>query len=486
MYQTFSLLLLLLLLSQLLVFVTVVTSQQTSTPPLSTSAPPSDDTPSICLSLRQSIACPAFHQFYVSTGVVDRYPFLPSNITTVHELDDSLLNYVNSTSDYLLPLGCLSTNYSPKPPYARYALTKMCARLIQDAEDSLPCNTEHNVVPPPLCQSTCLDWVNSITAITAQTQVCSDSPQRTAALANYTSHCLSWQGYNATAGQNCISGFANEPENCGFRDNVQEACEFCQSTANVPNCCQMVHCDKSGNGGTLQGFGVATIIGIVFGALATLVLILLAGYCFSRSRRRRSSNKNNPPPFPPSTSSSSSYLSDSKTAIQDHHHQLQQPPSPQQEQQQQQGKHWMDNSKTPTVSLLKNTSATSLPSPISLQDDHHLQYSSSSPPPPQQQQEEFYRVIHAYPPQMEDELAMGVGDVILLAFPFDDGWALGVNTTTGLKGAFPMICVARIEPSVFNSTESTMVTSSIPKRMASKSSSKPDLRSPFMDHPPSS
>lgn len=194
-----------LLLLLLLVSVSLVSSQQ----------PLPEDPPAICLSLRQSKVCPAFHQFYVSTGVVDRYPFLPSNITTVQELDQGLLSFVNSTSDYLLPLGCLGTNYSPNPPYARYALTKMCARLIQDPEDSLPCNTEHNVVPPPLCQSTCLDWVHSVTAITSQPQVCSDTSQRTAALANYTSHCLSWQGYNATADQNCISGFANEPDNCG-------------------------------------------------------------------------------------------------------------------------------------------------------------------------------------------------------------------------------------------------------------------------------
>lgn len=180
---------------------------------------PQEDPSSICISLQHSTACPAFHQFYVSAGVVDRYPFLPTNITTVQELDTGLLNYVNSTSDYLLPLGCLSTNYNPTTPYARYALTKMCARLIQDAEDSLPCNTEHNVIPPPLCRTTCLDWINSITAITAQPQICSDNSQRTLTLANYTSQCLSWQGYNATTDENCISGLANEPENCGKYNN---------------------------------------------------------------------------------------------------------------------------------------------------------------------------------------------------------------------------------------------------------------------------
>ncbi|ORZ18464.1 hypothetical protein BCR42DRAFT_489822 [Absidia repens] len=310
------------LLLVLVILVSSVVSQQQQQQP--------DDTPDICLSLRDSSACPAFHQFYVSTGVVDRFPFLPSNITTVQQLDASLLRYVNSTSDYLLPLGCLSTNYNPTTPYARYALTKMCARLIQDAEDSLPCNTEHNVVPPPLCQATCMDWVNSVTVITSQPRVCSDNSQRTAALANYTTQCLSWQGYNASTDDNCISGFANEPDNCGFRDDITRACQFCQNTTSAAssNCCQLVTCGH------------------------------------------------------------------------------------------------------------------------------------------------------------------GLGDVIMLALPFDDGWALGVNLSTGLKGAFPLVCVSPTTLSFMEQWQSrsskltlpstntidTTITaadvssSSIPKRMASKSS----------------
>lgn len=183
--------------------------------PLILSPTPTAIAPAICLSLQNSLACPAFHQFYISTGVVDRYPFLQNNITTIQDFDNSLFNYVNSTSNYLLQLGCLSTNYNPIVPYARYSLTKMCARLIQDPEDSLPCNTNHHLTPPPLCKQTCLDWVESVTAITSQSTVCGNNLQRTEAIANYTIHCQSWQGFNATADDNCISGIANEPENCG-------------------------------------------------------------------------------------------------------------------------------------------------------------------------------------------------------------------------------------------------------------------------------
>ncbi|KAI8099167.1 uncharacterized protein BX664DRAFT_289128 [Halteromyces radiatus] len=431
-----------------------------------------DDTPSICLSLRDSKACPAFHQFYVSTGVVDRYPFLPNNISTIQELDNGLFSYVNSTSDYLLPLGCLSTNYSPNVPYARYAITKMCARLIQDEEDSLPCNTEHHVIPPPLCRSTCLDWVNSITAITSQPSVCSDSIQRTDALANYTNHCLSWQGYNATTDDNCIAGFANEPENCGFRDDIKQACQFCQNTTNAAssNCCQMVNC--------ATGLNLASIIGITVGTLMGASLLLLACYClcsrhWSRHRYFNKNDKKTNNKF--SSSTSFSYFSDSKTAIHDDHHL----------------KHWPEDTTTTTTTMTStnNTSTTSFPPTI--RHDHHLQ-------PYQLKQEDLYTVIHAYPPQMDDELALNIGDIIMLALPFDDGWALGINMSTGLKGAFPLVCVSPASTFVMEQWRSSRIsipppsfitntTSSIPKRMTSKSSnstSHSDTISPFLDSHP--
>lgn len=55
--------------------------------------------------------------------------------------------------------------------------------------------------------------------------------------------------------------------------------------------------------------------------------------------------------------------------------------------------------------------------------------------------EEFYVAVHPYPPQIVDELELHVGDVVCLAMIFDDGWGLGFNVNTGLKGAFPLVCV---------------------------------------------
>lgn len=55
--------------------------------------------------------------------------------------------------------------------------------------------------------------------------------------------------------------------------------------------------------------------------------------------------------------------------------------------------------------------------------------------------DEFFVVVHPYLPQLKDELALNIGDIICLATQFDDGWALGFNVTSGVKGAFPIVCI---------------------------------------------
>lgn len=96
------------------------------------------------------------------------------------------------------------------------------------------------------------------------------------------------------------------------------------------------------------------------------------------------------------------------------------------------------------------------PPQLSMQTDFHNNTTPLAPLPPSQQPqgtglatdfsttqtlEEFYEVKHPYPPQMGDELGLHVGDIVCVAMNFDDGWALGFNVTTGLKGVFPIVCV---------------------------------------------
>ena len=164
-----------------------------------------------CMSLASSKACPAFDQYYIGLGLADRYSYL-AGANDVDSFDQKLFAYVNSTGDYLLPLGCSGNS---KVAYARYSLSRLCVGLIQDASDSLPCNFQHNLTPPPLCQATCDAWIDSVAMITNDTDVCADSTQRSNGIADFQSQCSSWQGYNGTDAGGCISGLVNEPGNCG-------------------------------------------------------------------------------------------------------------------------------------------------------------------------------------------------------------------------------------------------------------------------------
>ncbi|KAJ3413055.1 hypothetical protein HDV05_008576 [Chytridiales sp. JEL 0842] len=59
--------------------------------------------------------------------------------------------------------------------------------------------------------------------------------------------------------------------------------------------------------------------------------------------------------------------------------------------------------------------------------------------------ETLLRIIHPYTPTLADELALEVGSDVILLKSFDDGWALGMNPTTGIQGAFPLVCVCKPE-----------------------------------------
>ncbi|KAJ1542356.1 hypothetical protein HK405_010033 [Cladochytrium tenue] len=53
-------------------------------------------------------------------------------------------------------------------------------------------------------------------------------------------------------------------------------------------------------------------------------------------------------------------------------------------------------------------------------------------PPPR------YRAIAAFAPRLADELALGVGDVVVVSRAFGDGWAAGENLHSAARGVFPL------------------------------------------------
>ncbi|KAI9093038.1 hypothetical protein DFS34DRAFT_631377 [Phlyctochytrium arcticum] len=58
--------------------------------------------------------------------------------------------------------------------------------------------------------------------------------------------------------------------------------------------------------------------------------------------------------------------------------------------------------------------------------------------------ERRYRVTHMYQPAADDEIALHMGDVVRLSLLFNDGWAKGMNESTGQIGLLPCACIEEV------------------------------------------
>lgn len=353
-----------------------------------------------CLSLQNSKTCPAFKKFYISLGGnANRYPFL-ANVTDINSFDDGMKNLMKTANPYYEQLGCSNkaSTSTTTIPYARYSLSYLCASLIQDNLYSLPCNYGFGVNPPPLCQSTCFEYTASVEAITTNTDVCLNQAEQSSQLQNLNSTCVYWSGLNGTV--DCIPGIANEPDNCGYQV-ISDGCDYCK-TNGTDSCCQTISGCKS--------LSVGAIIGIIIGCLVFAAIVGAIFFYLHYKKNRRSKN-------------GVSYTNNGfsmKTKIETND----------------------DNSSAIGYESLGSQGAL-VQSQQPFLKPSQLNTTILPPPLPTQQQEleEFYQVKHPYPPQMGDELGLHVGDIVCVAMNFDDGWALGFNVTTGLKGVFPIVCV---------------------------------------------
>ncbi|KAI8377759.1 uncharacterized protein BYT42DRAFT_356624 [Radiomyces spectabilis] len=334
----------------------------------------------------------------------------PENCLSLQNSNASLRSYVSSP-EFLMPMNCFNDD-NMTIPYPRYSLSRLCAGLIQDSDYSLPCNYHFHMTPPPLCQSTCNDWYNSVAEISESEQLCPDRTARQDGLEYFASSCASWSGFNGSAGY-CISGKTNEPDNCGFQNDTTGACLYCQENGDDV-CCKQVACSSN--------LSTGAIVGIVIGCLVAGALIAGAFFWFccrrKRVRQNRFSFRTYIPPFNQPAShgfnTNISGFSDSvasRQALVTH------------------GNAANDNGTHEEQSNFMDVGA------------HPPEESSAEPEKSLTQIEELFEVVHPYPPQMGDELGLHVGDIVCLAMQFDDGWALGFNVTTGSQGVFPLVCV---------------------------------------------
>ncbi|KAG2181443.1 hypothetical protein INT44_008256 [Umbelopsis vinacea] len=273
-------------------------------------------------------------------------------------------------------------------------MSVICQLIVNENDDSEKCNAMYDVSPPALCQNTCNQQVQAVKTL-VQSQCQSTMPSTTLSnyIDTYSQQCLMDPALNATASQSCMLGMVNEPDYCGF-PSQGDGCNYCQSSAaNGDLCCSKIACD-----GGAHGLSKGAVAGIVIAIVSCLLLLVAAVFYYRRSKSvpqvhyQSADDRTETACIGEKLSTAPSFLSGTDYQTHD----------------------------TITPAALRDTDSVGL---ISKLDN------------------EFHTVIHQYYPSQPDELSLRKNDIIVSTVAFDDGWGVGVNITTGQKGAFPLICV---------------------------------------------
>ncbi|KAF2217320.1 hypothetical protein CERZMDRAFT_109069 [Cercospora zeae-maydis SCOH1-5] len=277
-----------------------------------------------CIPLAGSTACPAFSSASVSTdrSLVGLFPFL-SNVSNVSSFDSGIAAYIEGDFTqlrYQTLIGCNNVQRGNTSDfYARYTTSVLCNAIVQNSIG--PCGLS-GTATRPLCADSCADYAQSEQRIAASNICGTAGPNAlTQIRADFTNCALP---ANSITGA-CIQAVDNQPNDCGFTNNLSGLCSYC--SASSPNatdsCCVFSktsdRCENvqlpviasaslapvtvtltqggaatssaRAGSGHHDGLSAGSIAGIVLGSIlgAVLLLGLLIGACLLFKKRRDNS-----------------------------------------------------------------------------------------------------------------------------------------------------------------------------------------------------
>jgi len=117
---------------------------------------------------------------------------------------------------------------------------------------------------------------------------------------------------------------------------------------------------------------------------------------------------------------------------------------------------------TPSILVTSTDGKVTSSENLSQEEEVPEEYSEMPEPRP-------FRAIHAYEPQIDDELRLEVDNEIDVLYEYDDGWCWAINKTTGEQGACPLLCLvsAKEEASGEREWEKDMDVMKVPGRRES-------------------
>ncbi|RUP46333.1 hypothetical protein BC936DRAFT_147079 [Jimgerdemannia flammicorona] len=186
-------------------------------------------------------------------------------------------------------------------------------------------------------------------------------------------------------------------------------CLYCKSNS-VDSCCNNINSQCPNQNKALSSGAIA---GIVMGSIAAAALLAFGFIFFNKHKRRGHRISGYRAPYHHSSLVVAYLKSPSRT------------PSPEDDR---------DREIDPSTSNdNRESSMTSIENPAMV-DFSEPEFSG------------YFVVKHPYVPQIQDELLLRPDDIVTIHIEFDDGWALGINRSLGLRGAFPLVCIASARP----------------------------------------
>ncbi|KAG2229961.1 hypothetical protein INT48_000594 [Thamnidium elegans] len=371
-----------------------------------------------CLSLNGSSTCSMFSSAHVSIRD-PKFVSLPwlVNVSTLADFDHQLLNYVNSSNFWNLELGCKSTSIHNR---ARYAVSLTCATIIFNTK-SLQCHPENNTLPIPLCQSTCESYSKSIQSILSSASsetICNLSGGNliTAGVNSLSQQCSTNDALKGMPSTGCISGADNELSMCGFGQDLDTLCNYCNYDSTL-SCCKEYNCSK--NKSMLMSGGA--IAGLVVGVTSGLCICGLIAFCAVRHNQKKKRRSTHPKNSESMYNMKSSKDLERMTSMN------------------------MPNSNSTTL-IMSTPEQHMIKHVYPIEDEDYMElvpdinfgcdveavkghiFKVNS------LEKQFVRVIYQLnAPENPDELELLKDDLIRMYYYFDDGWAFGDNLGSGLR-----------------------------------------------------
>ncbi|KAI9335006.1 hypothetical protein DFJ73DRAFT_613681, partial [Zopfochytrium polystomum] len=309
----------------------------------------------------------------------------------------------------------------------RYQLSYFCSeyvyRSIVDGKCAIPASASGNLTfqpaGPPICSTTCATAELSLETIISNATLCSRTAQAADKVSRTKTFCANESAL--AVGTTCLAAVSSEVVTCGFR-SASLATTGCSTLTATDLCCSsLVAAAAAATGGSggltfsLAAIVIAAVtIGLVVGAVGFAVYMCV--------RRRKASKAESDPRMSERERLTESQYNSGPTPS-DEYRSLTASPA-----------------RDALVGSPHNTVFVSMAPP----SQHHQQPPIPSPNP-SDTGVTLLRVIFPYQSTLPDELTLTVGAYVHLLKPFDDGWGLGLDPTTGRQGAFPMVCAVSPE-----------------------------------------